>query len=182
MSLIQSEQTTQPIDNVSHSFPLRFTKHIWEMKHQNMAIPRKSEFLTDPEDLGQISAWKHFGGLSDDAAYLVIKSDPLNRLDDFYHMGSNAFCYYVNAAFRYLYETESKNNNEMLSGFVGVCEYWIDLESESIKESCLSDLRAACEQLLQRGDLFTGAYCGISFKLHDKLHELIDKCLTVADE
>ncbi|MGA1238336.1 MAG: hypothetical protein ACO34E_15915 [Limisphaerales bacterium] len=138
-----------------------------------MNIPQKSEFVTVDEDLDQQCAWEQFGGRSLDAAYALIKGDPLNRMEDLMHMGPKAFCFYVQAAIRYLREAESRNDQEMVSGFVSVCESWIDGRIESVEGTCLADLQLAMEYLLNRGDSFTHEYREIP----SKLRELIDKTI-----
>lgn len=57
-------------------------------------LPTKADFISHCEDLDQICAWKHFGGLTLDEAKMRFAENPLYFQEDFMFMGTKAFLFY----------------------------------------------------------------------------------------
>ena len=57
-------------------------------------LPTKADFVSHPEDLDQICAWEHFGGLTLDQAKTRFAENALYYQEDFMFMGTKAFLFY----------------------------------------------------------------------------------------
>ena len=112
-----------------------------------MKIPEITDFTKQepPEqDLDAYQAWTSFKGLDRDAAFEKFCSHPEFFAEDFFWMGSGAFCYYFPVLDRYMREVEVVQN-----GFDGEAEsigrslgHQFQLDS-----SALSSVRVQAEAL-----------------------------------
>jgi len=134
-----------------------------------MNRPTYEEMVPIKGDLDAESAWRIFGGLSIDDACKLFDGEGLNRTEDLMFMGSQAFCYYVKAAIQYLYSDASKDDEEMISGFVSTCEFKMEHELEQIKEVA-PDIGDACRHILKRNDVFSPNYSDLFERLKHLIH------------
>lgn len=125
-----------------------------------MKTPTREEVVPVAGDLDQECAWKNFGGKSRDEARVLFADDGLNKCEDLMHMGCHAFCFYVLAAIDYLLSDDSRNDEEMISGFVGVCEVRLEHDAEAIRPS-LGDIHRALVHLRKRGDIYSDCYADV---------------------
>jgi hypothetical protein len=89
-----------------------------------MTLPTITDFtiMNPPEqDLDGFAAWKNFGGLSLEEAYIRLCENPEARQEDFMWMGDAAFIYYFPVIDRYIREVESKASFDNIAWIVAHC-------------------------------------------------------------
>lgn len=57
-------------------------------------LPTKYDFVPTAENLDELCAWEHFGGLTLEEAKTLFEENPLYYQEDFMFMGANAFLFY----------------------------------------------------------------------------------------
>jgi hypothetical protein len=86
-------------------------------------LPTEKDFDPWGGDLDAQSAWKNFGGLDLEQAYLKFCDNPLCYQEDFMFMGARAFQFYFPVVEKYFHEV--KNDDDSVSGDSGDCQAWI---------------------------------------------------------
>ncbi len=73
-------------------------------------------------------AEQHFLGKTPGDVQAMFPSNPLTYMDDYYHMGVTAFCFYLPAAIDYLLSPAADHEYNVLSSFAGMMMLRLDRE------------------------------------------------------
>ena len=102
-------------------------KPAFPWNRRSAPLPTERAFVTHPEDLDALSAWKHFGELSLDQAYEKFLTNPIHYQGSYMFMGLNAFDYYFPVIDRYLrtvqYVDESDDCEADILGWCVIAQF-----------------------------------------------------------
>lgn len=100
------------------------------------------------DSLDEREAVRHFLGKSLEEALALFAENSLYYQENLMWMGPRAFRFYVQAAVAYLESDPGGDDIDMLSGFAGILEYWIENEPEELRPISIW-LIEACETCLR---------------------------------
>ena len=129
-------------------------------------LPTEKDFDPWDGDLDAQYAWKNFGGMTLDQAYVEFCDRPEIYTEDFAFMGPKAFSYYFPVIDRYLREISSQEEDDHYDvGYIGIA-IQERLEDKQVWRSTkvLSEIRSLTEFVLGNVTRYS-----VSEKVHRKI-------------
>jgi len=85
-------------------------------------LPTKDDFVPHSQNLDEVCAWEHFGGLNLDEAKERFSENALHYQEDFMFMGTNAFLFYFPVLDHYLRSApDIENDDDYESWIISQC-------------------------------------------------------------
>jgi hypothetical protein len=117
-----------------------------------MSLPSRQD-INVHDSLDERSACEHFLGKTLEQAEALFRANSLYYQEDLRWMGPRAFCFYIDAAIRYVQSEAASTDTDIILSLGSILEFRLEKQSNDILPVA-DKLRAFCDYIVQHHERF----------------------------